>query len=63
MGWLPLRKGHLTCQSGECTFPPMREATTMKATKSGIDVAKEVFKVHRVDEHGMRLFNKRPKRS
>ena len=41
----------------------MREATTMKATTIGIDLAKEVFQVHGVDEHGKRLFNKQLKRA
>jgi len=36
----------------------MREATTMKATTIGIDLAKEVFQIHGVDEHGKRLFSK-----
>ncbi|MFB2898831.1 IS110 family transposase, partial [Aeromonas veronii] len=35
----------------------------MKATTIGIDLAKEVFQVHGVDEHGKRLFNKHLKRS
>jgi transposase len=35
----------------------------MKATTIGIDLAKEVFQVHGVDEHGKRLFNKQLKRS
>lgn len=32
MGWSPLPKTASECQSGECKFPLMREATTMKAT-------------------------------
>ncbi len=35
----------------------------MKATTIGIDLAKEVFQIHGVDEHGKRLFNKQLKRS
>ncbi|MFB2830222.1 IS110 family transposase, partial [Aeromonas jandaei] len=35
----------------------------MKATTIGIDLAKEVFLVHGVDEHGKRLFNKQLLRS
>lgn len=35
----------------------------MKATTIGIDLAKEVFQVHGVDEHGKRLFNKQLNRS
>ena len=35
----------------------------MKAKTIGIDLAKEVFQVHGVDEHGKRLFNKQLKRS
>jgi hypothetical protein len=31
------------CQSGECKFPLMREATTMKATTIGIDLAQHIF--------------------
>lgn len=35
----------------------------MKATTISIELAKEVFQVHGVDEHGKRLFNKQAKRS
>lgn len=35
----------------------------MKAKTIGIDLAKEVFQIHGVDEHGKRLFNKQLKRS
>ncbi len=40
MGWSPLPKTVSECQSSECKFPLMREATTMKATTIGIDMAK-----------------------
>ncbi len=30
----------------------------MKATTIGIDLAKDIFQAHGVDEHGKRLFNK-----
>lgn len=33
----------------------------MKATTIGIDLAKEVFQVHGVNEHGKPLFNKQLK--
>lgn len=33
----------------------------MKAKTIGIDLAKEVFQVHDVGEHGKRLFNKQLK--
>lgn len=35
----------------------------MNVRTIGIDLAKEVFQVHGVDEHGKRLFNKQLKRS
>ncbi len=35
----------------------------MKATTIGIDLAKEVFQIHEVNEHGKRLFNKQLNRS
>ena len=38
-------------------------ATTMKATTIGIDLAKEVFHILWVNEHGKRMFYKQLKRS
>lgn len=49
MGWSPLPKTASECQSGECKFPLMREATTMKTTTIGIDLAKHLFQLHGVD--------------
>jgi hypothetical protein len=38
-------------------------ASTMKITTIGIDLAKNVFQVHGVDEHGRAVFNKPLKRN
>ncbi|MFN3071207.1 hypothetical protein ACKWMY_24265 [Serratia sp. J2] len=35
----------------------------MNVNTIGIDLAKEVFQVHGIDEHGKRLFNKQLKRA
>lgn len=35
----------------------------MNVKTIGIDLAKEVFQVHGIDEHGKRLFNKQLKRA
>ncbi len=35
----------------------------MNVKTIGIDLAKEVFQIHGVDEHGKRLFNKQFKRA
>ena len=44
-------------------FPPQRAgASTVKITAIGIDLAKNVFQVHGVDEHGKAVFNKPLKR-
>ncbi|MFB2842882.1 hypothetical protein ACE1BJ_15820, partial [Aeromonas jandaei] len=62
MGWSPLPKTASECQSGECTFPLMREATTMKATTIGIDLAKHLFQLHGVDQHGKTILKRQLKR-
>ncbi|GKL22526.1 hypothetical protein NUKP49_49070 [Klebsiella variicola] len=38
-------------------------AAIMNVKTIGIDLAKEVFQIHGVDEHGKRLFNKQFKRA
>ncbi|PMU03175.1 hypothetical protein CJI17_21465 [Aeromonas salmonicida] len=62
MGWSPLPKTASECQSGECKFPLMREATTMKATTIGIDLAKHLFQLHGVDQHGKTVLKRQLKR-
>lgn len=62
MGWLPLTKWYLTCQRGEDIPTDCREATAMKITTIGIDLAKNVFQVYGVDEHGKVLLKKQLKR-
>lgn len=49
MGWSPLPKRHPTCQCGEDVPTDGREATAMKITTIGIDLAKSVFQVNGVD--------------
>ena len=41
----------------------MSGAAIMNVKTVGIDLAKEVFQVHGIDEHGKRLFNKQLKRA
>ncbi|OEC54241.1 hypothetical protein A9G04_04205 [Aeromonas sp. ANNP30] len=40
----------------------MREATTMKATTIGIDLAKHLFQLHGVDQHGKTILKRQLKR-
>ncbi|TNH96986.1 hypothetical protein CF104_18215 [Aeromonas jandaei] len=40
----------------------MREATTMKATTIGIDLAKHLFQLHGVDQHGKTVLKRQLKR-
>ncbi len=49
MGWSPLPEAALECRSGEAKFHQPREATEMKITTVGIDLAKHVIQVHGVD--------------
>lgn len=62
MGWSPLPKTASECQSGECKFPLMREAATIKATTIGIDLAKHLFQLHGVDQHGKTVLKRQLKR-
>jgi transposase len=51
------------CQSGALDQPlEPREASTMKITTVGIDLAKNVFQIHAVDEHGKTVLKKQLKR-
>jgi transposase len=40
----------------------MREATTMKATTISIDLAKHLFQLHGVDQHGNTVLKRQLKR-
>jgi transposase len=53
----------IECQSG-CVDQPLETegASTMKVTTAGIDLAKNVFQVHGVDEHGKTVLRKQLKR-
>jgi transposase len=51
------------CQSGGYDTHPREEATMMKITTAGIDLAKTVFQVHGVDEHGKTSLKKQFKRA
>ncbi|ALP40529.1 transposase [Aeromonas schubertii] len=62
MEWSPLPKTASECQSGECKFPLMREATTMKTAAIGIDLAKHLFQLHGVDQHGKTVLKRQLKR-
>ena len=60
----PLLKPASRCQSGECNLPlKLREATDMKITTVGMDLANTVFQVHGVDERGKPLVNRKLRRS
>ena len=64
MGWSPLPRTASKCQSvANINSHKLQEATAMKITTVGIDLAKNVLQVHAVDEHGKKVFNKqlRPK--
>src|SRR5690606_38304536 len=63
MGWTPPLVTASMCQS-RGVEPPLqpREASTMKITTVGIDLAKNVFQVHGVDERGKTVLRKQIKR-
>ena len=60
--WSPLPKRHLKCQSDECYFPLMKEATEMTITTIGIVLAKYVFVLRCVDELGNAVLRKQLRR-
>src|SRR6218665_3087491 len=63
MGWTPPPVTASKCQSGDVDQPlEPRGASTMKLTTVGIDLAKNVFQVHGIDEHGKVLVNKQLRR-
>lgn len=53
----------LLCHSGTINPHYLSGAAIMIVKTIGIDLAKEVFQVHGVDEHGKQLFNKQLKRT
>jgi hypothetical protein len=54
-------KRHRVCQSGRCDTNHYKQR--MKVTAIGIDLAKNVFQVHGVDEHGKVVLRKQLRRS
>src|SRR6218665_1495211 len=63
MGWTPPPVTASKCQSGDVDQPlEPRGASTMKLTTVGIDLAKNVFQVHGIDEHGKVLVKKQLRR-
>src|SRR5262245_35595495 len=63
MGWTPPLVTASMCQSGIADQPlEPRGASAMKITTIGIDLAKNVFQVHGVDERGRAVLKKRLKR-
>ena len=63
MGWTPPLVTASMCQSGIADQPlEPRGASTMKITTIGIDLAKNVFQVHGVDERGRTVLKKQLKR-
>src|SRR4030095_16464064 len=63
MGWPPPPVTASMCQSGSVDQPlEPRGASAMKITTIGIDLAKNVFQVHGVDERGKTMLKKQVKR-
>src|ERR1039457_5290874 len=64
MGWTPPPLTASTCQSG-CVEQPLKRigASTMKITTVGIDLAKNLFQVHGVDERGKAVLRKQLRRA
>src|SRR5271167_1292288 len=64
MGWTPPPLTASTCQSG-CVEQPHKRigASTMKITTVGIDLAKNVFQVHALDERGKAVLRKQLRRT
>jgi len=54
---------YILCHSGMINRHYLSGAAIMNVKTIGIDLAKEVFQVHGIDEHGKRLFNKQLKRA
>jgi transposase len=52
------------CQGGDSqAIPFTKEATTMKITTIGLDLAKNIFQLHGVDERGRVVLKKQLKRA
>ena len=51
MAWTPLFKRHNSAKIGVVSPLKMKCASTMKITTIGIDLAKNVFQIHGVDDH------------
>src|SRR4051812_30529518 len=64
MGWTPPPVTASRCAKVEALLQPLepRRASTMKITTVGIDLAKSVFQVHGIDEHGKAVLKKQLRR-
>ncbi len=63
MGWTPPPKLASMCQSGSTNQPlNSKGASTIKITTIGINLAKSVFQVNCVDEHGKAILRKQIRR-
>ncbi len=60
MEWSPPT---ILCHSGTINRHYLSGAVIMNVKTTGINLAKEVFLVHGIDEHVKRLFNKQLKRA
>ncbi len=64
MGWTPPHPIGIDVPDWELVFPITREKEfEMKLTRVGIDLAKNVFQVQGVDEHGKLVWQRRLKRA
>lgn len=54
---------YILCHSGTINPHYLSGATIMNVKTIGIDLVKEVFLAHGIDEHGKRLFNRQLKRT
>lgn len=63
MEWTPPPAQALICQNGRADQPlETKEASTMQITTIGIDLAKNVFQIHGVDERGNTVLRKQIRR-
>jgi hypothetical protein len=62
MEWSPLSYGIAMRQSDCVNNTDWREATDMQITTIGIDLAKNVFQVHGVDQRGEAVLRKQLRR-
>ncbi len=64
MGWTPPHPIGIYMPDWELVFPVTKEKESeMKLTRVGIDLAKNVFQVHGVDEHGKLVWKRQLKRA